>query len=490
MQADALPLPKFQVSAEPPDTGHGAATSHGFANGMPATAAPVAILLTATLRWPVAARLAIAFNRLGCRVEVVCPRGHPATHTHAVRRVHAYSTLRPLASLREAIAAASPDLVIPCDDSAAVHLGELYRRAVLAAARNDALCALLLRSLGDPEACALATARGRFMRLAAAEGVRVPPTEALATVNDLMTALSRRLLPLVIKIDSTWGGLGVAIVRNREEACRLFDQMASRPRLHTAIARMLLDRDSSPLTSYLRIAKRTVTLQDFVSGTPANRAVACWQGEVLAGISVAAVRTQDRTGPATVVRVIDNPEMAEAAARLVKRMGLSGLWGIDFVLEATTDAAFTIEMNPRATPTCHLPLGPGRDLAAALVTRLTGSPPPMPTPPIAHEVIAIFPGEWERDPASAHLRADYHDVPWDEPDLVRDCIGRPWSERGWVARLWAGLRPLLSRSARPGPAASHATPAPAPVYGNEQTLARAGTTTEPASHSRPTGPST
>jgi hypothetical protein len=74
---------------------------------------------------------------------------HPATHTHAVRRVHAYSTLRPLVSLGEAIAAASPDLVIPCDDSAAVHLGELYRHAARSGAGHDALRALLLRSLGE-----------------------------------------------------------------------------------------------------------------------------------------------------------------------------------------------------------------------------------------------------------------------------------------------------------------------------------------------------
>jgi hypothetical protein len=33
--------------------------------------------------------------------------------------------------------------------------------------------------------------------------------------------------------------------------------------------------------------------------------------------------------------------------------------------------------------------------------------------------VALFPQEWVRDPNSQHLKAGvFHDVPWDEPDLV------------------------------------------------------------------------
>jgi hypothetical protein len=34
-------------------------------------------------------------------------------------------------------------------------------------------------------------------------------------------------------------------------------------------------------------------------------------------------------------------------------------------------------------------------------------------------VVAFFPNEWEKDPASDFLTAAYHDVPWSEPDLLR-----------------------------------------------------------------------
>ena len=33
--------------------------------------------------------------------------------------------------------------------------------------------------------------------------------------------------------------------------------------------------------------------------------------------------------------------------------------------------------------------------------------------------IAIFPREWMRDPASPWLKNAYHDVPWEDPDVVR-----------------------------------------------------------------------
>ena len=407
------------------------------------TAAP-SILLTATLRWPIAARLAIAFADMGCRVEAICPRQHPVTKTRAIRRIYPYAVLSPLVSLRTAIKMGAPDLIIPCDDDAAIHLYRLYVHGDGVGPAADALRVLIERSLGAPEACALAAARGQLMALAAEEGVRIPETTVIAAPGELHAWLRQHQSPAVIKGDCTWGGQGVSIVRNYEEARRAFSLMVSRPEIVNAMVRTLLDRDPSYFLNSLKEARRTVTLQEFIPGTPANRAVACWQGRVLAGISVEATRTQHPTGPATVVRVIENPEMSEAVNRMVRRLGVSGLWGADFVLEASTGAAYLIEMNPRATPICHLPLGTGRNLPAALYTQLAETPPIASPAMIDHDVIVMFPGEWHRSPASPYLRSHYHDVPWDEPELIQDCIGRPWSERGLLARLWARMRPKPS----------------------------------------------
>jgi biotin carboxylase len=394
------------------------------------------ILLVATLHWPTAARLAIAFAQLGCRVEAVCPPEHACARTRAVRGIHRYETFRSLPALRRAVDAAGPDLIIPCDDKAAAELHRLHAGAGGPAAEMKARIG---RSLGSPAACALAMARNALAALARAEGIRVPPTTQPRDGDALDAWLGEHGLPAVIKIDGSWGGRGVTVVRRRDEAHRVLRVAAARPSMRRVLSCALLERDNAPLLSWLE-APRAVTVQAFVSGTPANRAVACWQGEVLAGISVAALRTQHPTGPATVVRIIDNAEMAEAARRLVRRLGVSGLWGIDFVLGAKDGAAYLIEANPRATPICHLALGPGRDLPAALCRQLAGGARRERATDIAGEVLALFPGEWRRDANSPYLASGYHDVPWTETDLIRDGVELPWGERGWLARGWSWVR--------------------------------------------------
>jgi hypothetical protein len=398
----------------------------------------------------------MAFGSMGCRVEVACPREHPAARVRAVHRVHPYPGARPLGTLRAAIQRAAPDLVIPCDDAAAVQLHQLQLQAAAAGPAGCDLGPLIARSLGAPEACVLATERGRFLALADSLGIRSPKATVLAAPCDLEAWLRHHPLPAVLKIDSSWGGQGVAIVRTAEEARRAFGRMRRRPSPLDATVRLLLDRDATPLLGTLAVADRTVTMQAFIAGTPANRAVACWQGRVLAGTSVEAIRTLHPTGPATVVRVIDQPEMSAAVDMLVQRLGVSGLWGFDFVLEAATGAPYLIEANPRATPICHLPFAAASNLPAALYAQLAGRRPPTAIAVLDQEVIALFPGEWRRDPASVFLRSRYHDVPWEEPALVQDCIDPPWSERGAIARLWAHVRPR--RSSHPNPSSLRTIP--------------------------------
>ena len=112
-------------------------------------------------------------------------------------------------------------------------------------------------------------------------------------------------------------------------------------------------------------------------------------------------------------------EMIDAATRIVKALGLSGMIGFDFMIEAATGAALLIEMNPRNTPICAVRLGPGRDLAEALVARISGRPARDRPPRTERDIVVFFPDTWSEDPASQFLNSGYHDVPWEQPDLVR-----------------------------------------------------------------------
>lgn len=399
------------------------------------------ILLAATLRWPIAARLALSFRSVGCHVEAVCPKGHPIERLCEYMPSHRYGVVRPLESLRTAIEVAEPDLIIPCDDGAALRLHQLYEW--MSARREHCGCVgeIIEHSLGSPTACMLASARGEMADLARREGLRVPESRIIASATELNDWMSLHDVPLVLKSDNSWGGLGVRVVYTKNDALSAFRSVVTGPTLAKTLLRSSLDRDLSPLMQWLQHAPRVITAQTFVAGMPANRAVACWKGKVLAGISVEALSTASPTGPATVVRVIEHPEMSDTTSRLVRRLGLSGLWGFDFMLGSTDRSAWLIEVNPRATPICHLPLGEGRDLPAALCSQLIGRPIASPAATVQSGVICLFPGEWRRDPASHALHSAHHDVPWEEPGLMDEGIGLPWEERGLLARIKKQLKP-------------------------------------------------
>ena len=180
------------------------------------------ILLATTVKWQSAAYLAGAFASLGCRVEAVFPRGHVLGVSRYVGRAHVYHPLRPHSSFAAAIAAAKPDLIVPCDDRAVSHLLSIEARA-------PEVRALLVRSMGRLESYPAMMARGRAIAIAQAEGILAPLTVTVANKYEFWRALESVGLPAVLKADGSWGGHGVAVVRTREEASVAFRRLGSRP---------------------------------------------------------------------------------------------------------------------------------------------------------------------------------------------------------------------------------------------------------------------
>lgn len=373
------------------------------------------LLLVATQHWPFSARLANAFAAAGWQVEAVGPRGHVLGHSSAVRRLHPYSLFDPLAALIAAIEQGAPDFIIPCDDSAVVRLHRV-------AQQRPALGALIAHSLGNPDACLEATHREALMEAAQAEQVRIPETAEIRSLAELQAWQQRQGWPLVLKADGTFGGTGVAIIRDAQELEPAYRAVSARPSALRILKRLLVNQDHFLLDQLRDRQSQGLIAQQYVAGRPANRAVACWQGEVLAGVSVEALATLNATGAATLIQPIEHPEMEQAARRLVRRLGLSGLCGFDFMLEAASGQAYLIEVNPRATPASALALGAGRDLVAALSRALLGRALPDRPALVDGGQIAMFPGTWLKNPDDPALATAHHDVPWEQPALVQACI--------------------------------------------------------------------
>ena len=155
---------------------------------------------------------------------------------------------------------------------------------------------------------------------------------------------------------------------------------------------------------------------------------------------------QDAGGPSTVLRRIDNAEMSAAAEKMVNRLALSGLHGFDFMLEAETENAYLIEINPRATQVGHLTLGPGHDIPAAITAAVSGEAIQVASKITQNDTIVLFPQEWIKNPKSPYIQSGYHDVPWEEPEFVRDCINRRSQQDSWYSRQkWIQARSGVRR---------------------------------------------
>ena len=386
------------------------------------------ILLATTCRWYATARLAIGFANAGCRVDMVSPHGHPAAKTGLIARQYTYNGIRPLSSFQASIDSAKPDLVVACDDYATIHLRTLH-----ATSNSSLIREIIERSLGNPESYAAFTARSSFLRSAGSAGVAVPDTEEIPDIASLRTWFARNEFPAYLKVDGTSGGVGVKLVADIESAEQAFQQLSAPPELARVVKRLLINHDNFLLLPWLQRKRSHVSLQKVIRGVEANSAISCWQGHLLACLSVRVLERRDATGPATVLSILDNESMRATAEKVAARFGLTGLFGLDYIIEEQTGIPYLIEMNGRATQTCHLNLGPGRNPVDALAHATAGNFGVESPKMTDSDTIALFPQEWKRDPASKFLQTAFHDVPWEYPGLVRFCVKKHLHELKWLS---------------------------------------------------------
>lgn len=367
--------------------------------------------------WVSTARLVLAFTSLGVVVDLMSPGRHPALATGAVHHHFAYRPLRPLESLREAMARSRPHTLIPVDELAVLHLEEL-----LAESKDEAFSALVQRSLGGADVLAASRSRMTLLQLAREVGVGVPATLAVNSPADLPVAAAELGLPMVLKADATSGGRGVRIVSSVSEAEKQWQELRRPPSFTRAAWRSAVRREHTHFRVWARNEHREVTAQQRLDGAEANAMAVTHEGQVLACTCFEVLRTWNLRGPSSVVRIVRNDVMEAAVAAVAQRLRSTGFSGFDFML-AADGTPLLIEMNPRPTQLTHLTLGEGRDLVAAYVRALLGLAVDDRPAATDLDTVALFPQEWQRDPTSEFLTTAYHDVPWDCPALIERAAG-------------------------------------------------------------------
>jgi hypothetical protein len=363
-------------------------------------------------------------RRAGFQVAVLSRDDSHIRRSGHVDRFFSYSfhALLPLDVLR-AIRTWRPDIVAPCDDDSVEVLCRIARdiardrRFLVPPPAQD----VVFRSLGPAHGFALKCDRLAALETLSRVGVRTPPFAPVRSSADVAAFGDRHGFPLVLKTDGTAAGAGVRICGTAAEAeaahrelSRTTGAEAARRSRPAAVDRFLFGRATAP-------APR-MHAQGFVRGREAMRLFLAADGREICGVSASkVVRSNEGLGPATVVELIDHPEMAAATRAFAAAAEYAGLGSMDFLVEEGSGNAYAIEVNARLTALVHLGPLAGVDFGGRWLHALRDGPHPEGRyRPGAR--VALFPREWLRDPASPHLRECYVDAPLDDPALLQAMV--------------------------------------------------------------------
>lgn len=377
------------------------------------------VLLAQSTLSPNIGRLAIAFQRAGFAVDAVAPAGHPIHRMRSPDRTFIYRPTSAYISFREAIDASRPELLVPCDDRIVGHLHRLHEASAQSKDVDSlALAALIESSLGPPASYDVVAHRRFLASLARLPDVHVPQTDPVETIQQLKNWARQHGLPAVLKLDGSSGGRDVILIREASQIASRFLRMGIHKSALQRVKAAVFNGDVEPFFSPQPFSAAGVSVQSYVAGRLANCAIACWRGEVLASVAVEVTRSRSAFGLATAVRQVGGDAMVAAARSIARHLQLSGLCGFDFVLDDDAKQAKLIEINPRATQISHFPAYEGPDLPTALFHSLSGGTVGNSAKKAPHGEVALFP-HWRRDPKSELLSTAFHDLPYEEPELLR-----------------------------------------------------------------------
>jgi hypothetical protein len=380
-------------------------------------ASPTVLLFCLQPRHWAARRLASALAAGGWRVATCGPadgllHAFPGADVRVALRSTGFAPLI-RRGLERAAAAADPVLLVACDNNGCAFVSYLAERLDTLSPR---LRRLLEVSLGDPATFPDRLLKHRTLAVARSLGIAVPPAVTALTAEEAVAFAAANGYPVIVKQSWNVGGGGLRVSADRAALAADHAGLARPPSIWRAVRRRWLRRGWRP-------SRGPVDVQAVVSGTPAMSCAVARDGRVVAVVSALARCLTRPNSQASVVALCRHAGIEAATASMIAAFGASGFLSFDFILEEATGRPVLLECNPRPIQIAHLAPRVGVDLVAALGHAFAGWPAPSPGPRDAEETVIHFPQEWLRDPRSSYFGTAFHDVPWDEPDLVRAILG-------------------------------------------------------------------
>ncbi|MBL8544966.1 MAG: ATP-grasp domain-containing protein [Hyphomonadaceae bacterium] len=254
---------------------------------------------------------------------------------------------------------------------------------------SDATRAMISRSM-PPPGKAIELISGAAFIVRQDGDLCSPPRSLLNPVADDAVHFARMAAyPVMLKRDGGSGGAGVTRCNSEAELLCALKQ----PHPHAGFV-----------------------VQEFLPGPVYSVALSGVAGRVAAAFAFEKHVTWGAHGVETVLKYVWRPDILSHARRLYERYELNGYCGVDYIADAE-GGAHLLELNACVVPESHFAGTFGVDLTASMLALLRNQPIPDAQPP-KHEYVALFPQEWQRDPASPFLSTAFHDVPWEDTAVL------------------------------------------------------------------------
>ncbi len=400
----------------------------------------IRVLIVTMKRWWIGvSRLPMGLRQAGFEVAAWCPEESFIARSGGLTKhypwdIHA-NWRRELLRIVEDW---QPTVIIPADETVAAFLRKLALRPSWFNPGQKRLRRILRESLGDPNRTAALDGKIQLQRLARSLGIRTPNDQAASDLESAVALAEEIGYPVVLKDEFAAGGAGVKICPDAatlRAAWKDLDANQTAPSLKSKALSFL----KPPF--HWHVARRSV--QRFIQGRPAFHAVVAWKGRRLGGVTaVVETSSPPGTGPSCVVRLTEIPEVSKACADLIRRTGMTGFAGFDFMIEESIGHAYILECNPRPTPVSHLGGMVGSDLCELFRDALLGRLPPE-AGHYSERLLAFFPQELLRDPRSPYLGRAHLDFPQNDAPLLAAFLER-YPE---LTAAMAVARPFLPSSA-------------------------------------------
>jgi len=169
-----------------------------------AGAAKLKVLVIATQKTVLAARISMALADVGFLVAALTPHGHPVRRSRKISDRFAYHARPKLKSIVRAIDRWSPDLLVCADDVAVRELQTLHQRT---AASDDKarrhISELIELSLGPATSFPAMYSKSDFLALAEMEGLRSPRTIVIPATRTFESVPAQLIYPIAVKADQS-----------------------------------------------------------------------------------------------------------------------------------------------------------------------------------------------------------------------------------------------------------------------------------------------